>query len=236
MVDYEVFELGDVQLRLGATLRDAKLAYKTYGTLDQDKNNAIVYPTWYSGQHYDNEWLVGPGMALDPATQFVIIPDMLGNGLSSSPSNTPEPCNGPRFPNVTAAEAHASIDVRATTMADSARLEARLHGLRPQTPGTSLELTGGFDRPPLERTDGVIRLYNVARGVAGLLGRDLPEGAAGGGSDGNFTAALGVSTLDGLGPAGGGAHALDEHVLLSDLSFRAALLAGMLSSLSEGLI
>ena len=111
-----------------------------------------------------------------------------------------------------------------------------MRGLRPQTPGTSLELTGGFDRPPLERTDGVIRLYNVARGVAGLLGRDLPEGAAGGGSDGNFTAALGVPTLDGLGPAGGGAHALDEHVLLSDLSFRAALLAGMLSSLAEGLI
>ena len=101
MVDYEVFELGDVQLRLGATLRDAKLAYKTYGTLDEDKNNAIVYPTWYSGQHYDNEWLIGDGMALDPAKYFIIVPNMLGNGLSSSPSNTPPPYDRSRFPKVT---------------------------------------------------------------------------------------------------------------------------------------
>jgi homoserine O-acetyltransferase/O-succinyltransferase len=101
MVDYEVFELGDVQLRLGATLRDAKLAYKTYGTLDEDKSNAIVYPTWYSGQHYDNEWLIGDGMALDPAKYFIIVPNMLGNGLSSSPSNTPPPYDRSRFPKVT---------------------------------------------------------------------------------------------------------------------------------------
>src|SRR4030095_9127985 len=101
MVDYEVFELGDVQLRLGATLREAKLAYKTYGTLDEDKNNAIVYPTWYSGQHYDNEWLIGDGMALDPAKYFIIVPNMLGNGLSSSPSNTPPPYDRSRFPKVT---------------------------------------------------------------------------------------------------------------------------------------
>ena len=62
------------------------------------KDNVIVYPTWYSGQHYDNEWLIGAGMALDPDKYFIIIPNMLGNGLSSSPSNTPEPYNGPRFP------------------------------------------------------------------------------------------------------------------------------------------
>src|SRR5829696_9173526 len=101
MVDYEIFELGDVQLQLGATLRDAKLAYKTYGTFDQAKNNVIVYPTWYSGQHYDNEWLIGDGMALDPAKYFIIVPNMLGNGLSSSPSNTPPPYDRSRFPKVT---------------------------------------------------------------------------------------------------------------------------------------
>lgn len=100
-MDYEIFELGDVVLQRGATLRGAKLAYKTYGTLDADKSNAIVYPTWYSGQHYDNEWLIGPGMALDPAKYFIIVPNMLGNGLSSSPSNTPQPYNLSRFPNVT---------------------------------------------------------------------------------------------------------------------------------------
>lgn len=99
--DYEVFDLGDFTLQGGLTLRDAKLAYKTYGTLNADKSNAIVYPTWYSGQHYDNEWLIGDGMALDPARMFIVVPNMLGNGLSTSPSNAPPPYNGPRFPNVT---------------------------------------------------------------------------------------------------------------------------------------
>jgi homoserine O-acetyltransferase len=99
--DYETFDLGDVVLQGGATLRDAKLAYKTYGQLNADKSNAIVYPTWYSGRHWDNEWLIGDGMALDPANYFIIVPNMLGNGLSSSASNTPPPYDKARFPNVT---------------------------------------------------------------------------------------------------------------------------------------
>ena len=65
-LDYQIFDLGNVRLQRGATLRDCKLAYKTFGTLNAAKDNVIVYPTWYSGQHYDNEWLIGPGMALDP--------------------------------------------------------------------------------------------------------------------------------------------------------------------------
>ncbi len=101
MVDYEIFELGDVALQSGATLRGAKLAYKTYGTLNADKSNVIVYPTWYSGQHYDNEWLIGEGMALDPQNYFIIVPNMLGNGLSSSPSNMLPPYDRARFPQVT---------------------------------------------------------------------------------------------------------------------------------------
>ena len=99
--DYETFDLGDVVLQGGATLRDAKLAYKTYGELNADKSNAIVYPTWYSGRHWDNEWLIGDGMALDPAKYFIIVPNMLGNGLSTSPSNCPPPYDKSRFPNVT---------------------------------------------------------------------------------------------------------------------------------------
>jgi homoserine O-acetyltransferase/O-succinyltransferase len=99
--DYETFDLGEVVLQGGATLRDAKLAYKTYGQLNGDKTNAIVYPTWYSGRHWDNEWLIGEGMALDPANYFIIVPNLLGNGLSSSPSNTPPPYDKARFPNVT---------------------------------------------------------------------------------------------------------------------------------------
>ncbi|MGH8430013.1 MAG: hypothetical protein ACREUF_06390, partial [Solimonas sp.] len=104
MADYELFKAGNVQLQRGATLRDCVLAYKTFGTMNAAKDNVIVYPTWYSGQHTDNEWLIGEGMALDPRRYFIIIPNMLGNGLSSSPSNTAEPYNGPRFPQVTACD------------------------------------------------------------------------------------------------------------------------------------
>ena len=101
MSDYQTFDLGDFVLQGGATLRGAKLAYQTYGTLAADKGNAIVYPTWYSGRHWDNEWLIGEGMALDPSRYFIIVPNMLGNGLSSSPSNMPPPYDKARFPNVT---------------------------------------------------------------------------------------------------------------------------------------
>ena len=109
MNDHDVFDLGDVVLQGGATLRDAKLAYKTYGTLNEEKTNAIVYPTWYSGRHWENEWLIGPGMALDPDEYFIIVPNMLGNGLSSSPSNTPPPYDKARFPNVTV---HDNVSVQ----------------------------------------------------------------------------------------------------------------------------
>ena len=102
--DFAIFELGEFELQRGATLRDCRLAYKTFGELNSARDNAIVYPTWYSGQHVDNEWLVGDGMALDPNEYFIVIPNMFGNGLSSSPSNTPEPYNAARFPQVTACD------------------------------------------------------------------------------------------------------------------------------------
>ncbi|OOY08191.1 alpha/beta fold hydrolase [Thioclava sp. F36-7] len=101
-LDYEIFELGTFEFQCGLAVPNARLAYKTFGKLNAAKDNVIVYPTWYSGQHYDNEWLIGPGMALDPEQYFIIIPNMFGNGLSTSPSNTPEPYNADRFPNVTA--------------------------------------------------------------------------------------------------------------------------------------
>jgi len=91
--------------------------------------------------------------------------------------------------------------------------------------------TGGFDRPPLERSPAVARLYNEASRVARELGVDLREGSTGGGSDGNFTAALGVPTLDGLGAIGDGAHALHEHVDIESLPDRAALVAGLIARL-----
>jgi len=98
--DHEIYEIPDFTLECGATLRPARIAYKTYGTLNADKSNAIVYPTWYSGRHWDNEWLIGSDLALDPANWFIIVPNMLGNGLSSSPSNTPPPYDRARFPRI----------------------------------------------------------------------------------------------------------------------------------------
>jgi glutamate carboxypeptidase len=134
--------------------------------------------------------------------------------------------------NVVADIARASIDVRVPTMEDAASVEQSLRGLRPRLPGTRLEIHGGAGRPPLERGPGVVRLYEVARDVARRLGQDLKEGGTGGGSDGNFTAAIGVPTLDGLGPRGDGAHALHEHVEVSDLAWRAAFLAGLLGRIA----
>jgi glutamate carboxypeptidase len=133
-------------------------------------------------------------------------------------------------PNVVADRASARIDVRVQTMADAALLDSAIRGLRAANPAVGLEIEGAVERPPLERSPGVRRLYKRAVGIAAALGRDLPEGAAGGGSDGNFTAALGVPTLDGLGPQGDGAHALHEHVLVDDLTWRGAFLAGLIES------
>ena len=100
-MDVKIFEAGSVVLQCGLTLPQTKMAYQTYGTLNADKSNVIIYPSWYSGFHTDNEWLIGSGMALDPEKYFILILCALGNGQSSSPSNQPEPYNMSRFPNVT---------------------------------------------------------------------------------------------------------------------------------------
>ncbi len=99
--DYELFELGDVVLQRGRTLRGARLAYKTYGRLSAARDNAIVFSTWYSGTHVDLEWLIGPGRPLDTDRYFVIVPNLFGMGLSSSPSTTGLPHGAGYFPLVT---------------------------------------------------------------------------------------------------------------------------------------
>jgi glutamate carboxypeptidase len=131
--------------------------------------------------------------------------------------------------NVVAEEARAVIDVRAATQNEANMFDGVIRRQTPRDPRTRIEVSGGFDRPPLERSGLVERLYKQARDVAGELGHDLGEGGTGGGSDGNFTAALGVPTLDGLGAIGDGAHALHEHVEIDALADRAALLAGLLT-------
>ena len=100
MEDYDIFDLGDLILQSGATLRGARLAFKTYGSLNGARDNVIVYPTFFGGQHTHNEGMIGQGMALDPGKYFIVVPNILGNGLSSSPSNTPPPYDKARFPSV----------------------------------------------------------------------------------------------------------------------------------------
>jgi glutamate carboxypeptidase len=136
--------------------------------------------------------------------------------------------------NVIAERARAVVDVRVATMGDKARVESFVRGLTPRDPRATLTVTGGIDRPPLERSAGVVRLYEIAKDVARGLGRELGEGSTGGGSDGNFTAALGVPTLDGLGAVGDGAHALHEYVDIDALAWRSALLAGVIARLADG--
>jgi len=136
---------------------------------------------------------------------------------------------GGRRSNVIPDEARASIDVRVPTVDAAAALDAALRGLRAVDPRTRVIVDGGVDRPPLERSAGVERLYRQAKAIARELGQTLAEGHTGGGSDGNFTAALGVPTMDGLGAIGDGAHALHEHVDVEALMDRAALVAALIS-------
>ena len=101
MADHETFALGDVILQSGEVLNDAKLAYKTYGTLNEAGDNAVLIPTFYTGNHTRNECYFGAGRAIDPTRHFVVSINLFGNGLSSSPSNHAAPQDGPRFPNTT---------------------------------------------------------------------------------------------------------------------------------------
>jgi len=133
--------------------------------------------------------------------------------------------------NVVPERAQASIDIRFAKVADAPRIEKELRGLRPILRGARVEVRMGALRPPLERTAGVRGLFRVARGLMWEMGLSLGEAATGGGSDGNFTGALGVPTLDGLGAVGDGAHSSREHVVIRELGVRAALIAGLIASL-----
>ena len=132
--------------------------------------------------------------------------------------------------NVVPAEATALLDLRVATARDGVRLDRKLRALTPFNRKCKVSLTGGIGRPPMERTAAVATLYARAREIAKELGWNLQEAAVGGGSDGNFTAALGVPTLDGLGGVGEGAHAEHESILISELPRRAALLAQLILS------
>ena len=133
--------------------------------------------------------------------------------------------------NVVAAEAWVEVDMRIARLKDAPALDKKFHSLRPIDKRCSVQVTGGMNRPPMERTSAIGKLFEMARGCAQELGVKLEESSTGGGSDGNFTAALGVPTLDGLGGVGEGAHAVNESILINRIADRTALLAMLLSRL-----
>jgi len=149
----------------------------------------------------------------------------LGRGITVNPGMI----SGGTRVNVVAAEAHADIDMRVVRLRDAAPLERKFRMLRPFDKRCRIEVSGGLERPPMERSAGVVRLFRIARELGRELGLELEESLTGGGSDGNFTAALGIPTLDGLGGVGEGAHALDESVLIDRIADRTALIAKLLA-------
>ena len=132
--------------------------------------------------------------------------------------------------NVVAAQAEGEIDVRFATEAESREIERILSTLKPVDERTKVFVSGGINRPPLERTEAVVQLFEKARSVSASLGFELGEAQVGGASDGNFIAALGIPVLDGLGISGDGAHAVHEHIEVDDISRRGALITGLLLS------
>jgi glutamate carboxypeptidase len=138
--------------------------------------------------------------------------------------------NGGTAMNVIPAEAAAKVDVRYWTQEDGEMIVNTIRGLAPALSEAQLEVTGGINRPPMPRSDENIALYEQARALAAEIGFELQETIVGGGSDGNFTAALGVPTLDGLGVDGAGAHADHEHIIIDDIPRRAALLTRLMQT------
>lgn len=134
MNDYSLFQAGNILLQSGRTLRNGQLAYKTYGSLNAEKSNVILYMTSFAAHHYDVDWLIGAGKALDTEKYFIVVPNLFGNGLSSSPSNATEPQNGERWPYF--------------TIADNVNVQYRL--LTEELGITSLELACGWSMGGLQ--------------------------------------------------------------------------------------
>ena len=152
-------------------------------------------------------------------------------GLDQGLTVNPGVIGGGTLPNVVAAEAWAHVDFRYTKATHAKKIERIFRSLRPIDKNCRVEVVGGVDRPPMERTKGTARLFVQAATLASELGFLLQEATTGGGSDGNFTSAIGVPTLDGMGAVGEGAHASNESILIEHLAPRTALLAAMIARL-----
>jgi glutamate carboxypeptidase len=179
--------------------------------------------------HAGVDFHAGASAIVELSRQIAVIAGFTGirEGLTVNPGVV----SGGTRSNVVAAEAQAEIDFRAERLTDATLLDQKMHELKPFDSRCTLELTGGLNRPPMERTPAVVSLFETAKRFASQLGVTLDESSTGGGSDGNFTAALGVPTLDGIGSVGEGAHAPHESILIERIADRTALLAKLVAGL-----
>ncbi|MBM3524691.1 MAG: M20 family metallopeptidase [Alphaproteobacteria bacterium] len=179
--------------------------------------------------HAGGNFQDGVSATVELAHQLLAVQAMtdLARGITTNIA----PVWGGTRPNVVAAEAGFEVDLRVPTVEDGERLTAAIRGLKPVTQGASVTVRGQMNRPPFAETAPIMALYERARALAAGLGFDLPKIHRGGGSDGNFPAALGMPVLDGLGAMGAGAHADHEHILVSSLVPRSKLMLGLLETL-----
>ena len=181
------------------------------------------------GAHSGTSFHEGASATVELAHQIIAINALVDTkrGITCNVA----PVWGGTRPNVIAPDAGCEIDLRVSNAADGEEMERRLLALSGITSGCRVQVEGGMNRPPFKETPAITALYDRARAIAAGLGLAMPRQTRGGGSDGNFTAAIGVPTLDGLGCLGSGAHASHEHILWNSLEPRAALMAGLLEAL-----
>ena len=181
------------------------------------------------GAHSGGAFEEGASAVVELARQIVRIHEMvdLDRGITLNAA----PVWGGSRPNVISPDAGCEIDLRVNSVDDGLHMERKLLETTALTPGCRVVVEGGMNRPPFAEDAGILALYDKARGIAEQVGIPLPRQHRGGGSDGNFTAAMGVPTLDGLGCPGSGAHASHEHILWRELAPRAAFMAGLLETL-----
>jgi glutamate carboxypeptidase len=179
--------------------------------------------------HAGVDFEAGASAVLELARQIAYIAGFtdLTRGITVNPGVI----SGGTRSNVVAAEARAQIDIRVWRLKDAPALEKRFRALRPFNQRCSIQVSGGLNRPPMERSAGIVKLFRTAQKLAREIGVELEESQTGGGSDGNFTAALGVPTLDGLGAVGEGPHAANESILINRMADRTALIAKLIAAL-----
>jgi len=182
------------------------------------------------GSHAGGAFLDGASAVVELSHQILALHGMVD--VDAGITLNAAPVWGGTRPNVIPPEAGCEIDLRVNSIADGERMEQAILGRRAVMAGCRVNVAGGMNRPPFAENAAIRSLYETARAIAGQVGIALPKQHRGGGSDGNFTAAMGIPTLDGLGCTGSGAHASHEHILWRDLAPRAALMAGLLETLA----